>query len=297
MCSSVWRRFGGVRVDANTGVLGLKRACHQYLGSRARPQSLLTPKNGAIQPRLATPHTQPETVGEELAAARVDRQLLPAPPSLPLTFVCASSSKGGSARRRDRANAAGRRPASVARSWPRACGRPQGGERARAQAHTAMAQEQFYLRYYVGHMGKFGHEYLEFEFRPDGEVCVCRAQGVALRRACPRARVLHHHAAHHLMFLAPLLALLRCLRVAALQEQLAVQERHRDPQEGVRVARRAGGAQAHHRGQRGGAWLGLSLAREHSASTVMMHTRLITCLLCLACPHPRSNALNTTHQH
>lgn len=28
---------------------------------------------------------------------------------------------------------------------------------------------EFYLRYYVGHKGKFGHEFLEFEFRPDGE--------------------------------------------------------------------------------------------------------------------------------
>ena len=26
----------------------------------------------------------------------------------------------------------------------------------------------FYVRYYVGHKGKFGHEFLEFEFRPDG---------------------------------------------------------------------------------------------------------------------------------
>ncbi|MED6143813.1 Protein mago nashi 2 [Stylosanthes scabra] len=26
---------------------------------------------------------------------------------------------------------------------------------------------EFYLRYYVGHKGKFGHEFLEFEFRPD----------------------------------------------------------------------------------------------------------------------------------
>lgn len=26
----------------------------------------------------------------------------------------------------------------------------------------------FYLRYYVGHKGKFGHEFLEFEFRPEG---------------------------------------------------------------------------------------------------------------------------------
>lgn len=31
-----------------------------------------------------------------------------------------------------------------------------------------MANE-FYCRYYVGHKGKFGHEFLEFEFRPDGK--------------------------------------------------------------------------------------------------------------------------------
>merc|ERR1719316_1085527 len=27
---------------------------------------------------------------------------------------------------------------------------------------------EFYLRYYVGHKGKYGHEFLEFEIRPDG---------------------------------------------------------------------------------------------------------------------------------
>lgn len=41
----------------------------------------------------------------------------------------------------------------------------------------------FYLRYYTGHKGKFGHEFLEFEFRPDGKglsslilslFCLCR---------------------------------------------------------------------------------------------------------------------------
>lgn len=31
-----------------------------------------------------------------------------------------------------------------------------------------MPKSEFYLRYYVGHKGKFGHEFLEFEFRPDG---------------------------------------------------------------------------------------------------------------------------------
>jgi len=28
--------------------------------------------------------------------------------------------------------------------------------------------DDFYVRYYVGHKGKFGHEFLEFEFRSDG---------------------------------------------------------------------------------------------------------------------------------
>jgi len=32
-----------------------------------------------------------------------------------------------------------------------------------------MAQD-FYVRYYVGHKGKFGHEFLEFEFRPEGKL-------------------------------------------------------------------------------------------------------------------------------
>merc|ERR1712116_102055 len=31
-----------------------------------------------------------------------------------------------------------------------------------------MADSEFYCRYYVGHKGKFGHEFLEFEFRPEG---------------------------------------------------------------------------------------------------------------------------------
>merc|ERR1712098_923322 len=34
---------------------------------------------------------------------------------------------------------------------------------------SKMSQD-FYLRYYVGHKGKFGHEFLEFEFRPDGKL-------------------------------------------------------------------------------------------------------------------------------
>ncbi|KAG5179326.1 protein mago nashi [Tribonema minus] len=30
--------------------------------------------------------------------------------------------------------------------------------------------DQFYCRYYVGHMGRFGHELLEFELSPDGKL-------------------------------------------------------------------------------------------------------------------------------
>ncbi len=34
-----------------------------------------------------------------------------------------------------------------------------------------MAEDaDFYVRYYVGHKGKFGHEFLEFEFNPDGKL-------------------------------------------------------------------------------------------------------------------------------
>ncbi|PRP78774.1 hypothetical protein PROFUN_00947 [Planoprotostelium fungivorum] len=33
-----------------------------------------------------------------------------------------------------------------------------------------MPTEDFYIRYYVGHKGRFGHEFLEFEFRRDGKL-------------------------------------------------------------------------------------------------------------------------------
>lgn len=36
-------------------------------------------------------------------------------------------------------------------------------------AESVAMGSDFYLRYYVGHKGKFGHEFLEFEFRPDSE--------------------------------------------------------------------------------------------------------------------------------
>jgi len=35
---------------------------------------------------------------------------------------------------------------------------------------TEESVDEFYIRYYVGHQGKFGHEFLEFEIRPDGRL-------------------------------------------------------------------------------------------------------------------------------
>ena len=39
-----------------------------------------------------------------------------------------------------------------------------------ALLRAAAMSDDFYVRYYVGHKGKFGHEFLEFEFRPDGRL-------------------------------------------------------------------------------------------------------------------------------
>ena len=68
--------------------------------------------------------------------------------------------------------------------------------------------EDFYVRYYVGHKGKFGHEFLEFEFKPDGklryannsnykgdkcirkEMCVSRAVLKELKRIVTDSEVL-----------------------------------------------------------------------------------------------------------
>ena len=43
-------------------------------------------------------------------------------------------------------------------------------DRTRGRCNTSRRGEEFYLRYYVGHKGKFGHEFLEFEFRDDGRL-------------------------------------------------------------------------------------------------------------------------------
>jgi len=34
----------------------------------------------------------------------------------------------------------------------------------------AEADNNFYIRYYVGHKGKFGHEFIEFDLSSDGLV-------------------------------------------------------------------------------------------------------------------------------
>ncbi|KAJ9520137.1 hypothetical protein QJQ45_030053, partial [Haematococcus lacustris] len=38
--------------------------------------------------------------------------------------------------------------------------------------------DDFYLRYYQGHHGKWGHEFIEFEFRPDGRASRSLALGL-----------------------------------------------------------------------------------------------------------------------
>ena len=79
----------------------------------------------------------------------------------------------------------------------------------------------------VGHKGKFGHEFLEFEFRPDGKLryankCVCSLRAVG----SPASRSIE---------LRNLTAgLSRCAM------QLELQERHDDPQGNIRERERDG---------------------------------------------------------
>lgn len=49
------------------------------------------------------------------------------------------------------------------------------------------ALEEFYVRYYVGHKGKFGHEFLEFEFRPNGLLRYGEFSHWGSRCSCSRA--------------------------------------------------------------------------------------------------------------
>nr|CAD2173567.1 unnamed protein product [Meloidogyne enterolobii] len=54
----------------------------------------------------------------------------------------------------------------------------------------AAKKEQFYVRYYVGHKGKFGHEFLEFEFRPD-ECYVGKAVMEELKRIIDDSEIMN----------------------------------------------------------------------------------------------------------
>jgi Mago nashi protein len=49
-------------------------------------------------------------------------------------------------------------------------GKNRKGEKEEREMAGNSSEGEFYLRYYVGHKGKFGHEFLEFEFRPDGKL-------------------------------------------------------------------------------------------------------------------------------
>lgn len=80
------------------------------------------------------------------------------------------------------------------------------------------------------HKGKFGHEFLEMEFRSNGQVCV-RAAASLLPAEAKQGMTREH---------------LRCLPAAAVCQQLTVQERHHDSEGGVCHQDRAGGAEAHH---------------------------------------------------
>lgn len=67
-----------------------------------------------------------------------------------------------------------------------------------------MATDDFYVRYYVGHKGKFGHEFLEFELRPDGKVIRNQIMPRPLRAQELLGGAINH-ATHLLHIVAPLL--------------------------------------------------------------------------------------------
>jgi Mago nashi protein len=52
----------------------------------------------------------------------------------------------------------------------------------------------FYVRYYVGHKGKFGHEFLEFEFTSDGKVRARRERASRQQSLTLSARLAGHTA-------------------------------------------------------------------------------------------------------
>ena len=58
------------------------------------------------------------------------------------------------------------RPGAAPACEPSAAGWPRTARQTRDVRNVAGSMaDEFYLRYYTGHQGKFGHEFLEFEFR------------------------------------------------------------------------------------------------------------------------------------
>jgi hypothetical protein len=47
---------------------------------------------------------------------------------------------------------------------------PTAGQQHNWNSAKMAADDAFYCRYYVGHKGKFGHEFMEFEFTDDGKL-------------------------------------------------------------------------------------------------------------------------------
>ena len=74
----------------------------------------------------------------------------------------------------------------------------------------------FYLRYYVGHKGKFGHEFLEFEFRPDGKLRYVESKYLM---DCFKSKTFIEHISLRIQW--------------QICEQQQLQERHDDPQGGL----------------------------------------------------------------
>ena len=74
-----------------------------------------------------------------------------------------------------------------------------------------MPRGEFYARYYVGHKGKFGHEFLEFEITEQGQV----SSAMLIDHTC---------AAKHMSRLDSAASAF----VVALRQQLKLQKRHHD---------------------------------------------------------------------
>jgi protein mago nashi len=55
---------------------------------------------------------------------------------------------------------------------------------------TRGVSDELYIRYYVGHKGKFGHEFLEFEFQPNGKLRYVNKSGYKSRGASAASEII-----------------------------------------------------------------------------------------------------------